>query len=211
MMEKYEQIKEKVTRLKGERDHLRLKHSIKTASENSLQFRVDNAKKAREYIRSVAEKTQSLLSRSISSIVSMALAAVYDDPEQFLIEFVKRRNTVECDLLFEKDGKVFQPVGFTGGGVLSVTCFALKNAFRRFNKSNRPVIILDEPFPDVSPDLQHKISKMLSLMSQKLHMQFIIISHAEDAVLSADRVFKVKLKHGVSKVEVSEQEHHANS
>jgi len=60
--------------------------------------------------------------------------------------------------------------------------------FWSLNK-NRPSFALDEPFRNVSPDLQHKVSDMLRMVSEKLGVQIIMVSHQEDINISADKTF----------------------
>ena len=88
-----------------------------------------------------------------------------------------------------------------GGGPLDVSAFALKVVSWTLDK-NRPTLLLDEPFKFVSPDLQDKVSSMLRLMHDKLSMQIIMVSHAENINVAADRTFVVEKKGGVSNVRV---------
>jgi len=63
-------------------------------------------------------------------------------------------------------------------------------------------IVLDEPFRFLSRELQGRAGEMLKLLSQKLGIQFIFVTHVQDLVEAADRVFEVRKKKQISKVEV---------
>lgn len=155
--------------------------------------RLESATKARVYILNVATATQNQLGSRISTIVSSALAAVFDDPYEFKIKFVERRNKTECDLLFVKNGEEMNPIDSSGGGPIDVASFALRLAFWNIIKG-RNVLILDEPFKFVSLDLQDKCSAMLKDLSDKLGIQIIMASHLPEIISKADKIFRVDKK-----------------
>lgn len=159
--------------------------------------------KAREIIREVALQTQLKLSDSLSEIVSLALSSVFPDPYNFKVDFVQRRNKTECDLLLERNGEVVSPLSATGGGVVDVISFALR-AVCWFFSVNRPrrLLILDEPFKHLSNSYMPAAGEMLQMISKKLGIQIIMVSHEPDLIDNADRVFSVVQKDGVSFVQV---------
>ena len=84
------------------------------------------------------------------------------------------------------------PMDAAGGGPVDVASFALRVAFLSMEiPKSRRVLILDEPFGFVSEDLQHKCSRMIKEISDRLNLQVIMVSHKEELVQSADKVFEV--------------------
>ena len=158
--------------------------------------------KARTIIQTVAETTQQKLESHISSLVTMALAAVFPDPYTFILRFVKRREKTEADLLFVKDGNEGSPMDISGGGPLDVASFALRTATWAI-KPTRNILILDEPGKYISRDLQSKFSEMIKHLSVKLGLQFLIVSHIPEITECADKVFNITNKDGVSSLPVS--------
>lgn len=157
--------------------------------------------KARKIAREVGLKTQQQLQYHISDIATMALDAIFHEPYQLVAEFVERRNKLECDLMFEKSGERVDPLSASGGGAVDVAAFALRIAsWTMENPRSRPTIILDEPLKYVSVDLQEKASMMLKEISDRLGIQFIIVTHEETLSEYADRIFTVNIKKGKSKV-----------
>ena len=150
-----------------------------------------NALKAREIINIVAKDTQQQLEMRITNIVSMALAAVFPDPYQFKLVFNERRNQTEADLLLVRNGEELSPVEGAGGGVLDVVSFALRIAVLLMSNYRR-IIILDEPFRHLSADLQPKASEMMKMLSDKLGIQFIMVSHEEGIIDCADNIITIK-------------------
>lgn len=158
-----------------------------------------NCQKARTIIQIVAEETQKKIEYQISNLVSLALASVFPDPYEFKLKFVMRRNKTEADMLFIKNGHEGNPIDIAGGGALDVASFALRAAIWSIKPTNN-VLIQDEPFHFLSRNLQNKCSQMIKKISQKLGIQFIIVSHIPEITDSADKVFKVSYENGVSEI-----------
>jgi DNA repair exonuclease SbcCD ATPase subunit len=157
--------------------------------------------KAREIVRTVGIATQQQLQYHISDITSLALEAVFDDPYELKVEFVQRRNKTECDLLFVRDGNDLDPISASGVGAIDIASFALRIASWSMSiPHTRNVIILDEPFKHLSVDLQDKASSMIKEVSQKLGLQFIIITHDPTLASYADKVFEISIKKRVSRI-----------
>jgi DNA repair exonuclease SbcCD ATPase subunit len=157
--------------------------------------------KAKEIVREVGMATQEKLQYHISDITSLALESIFDDPYELKVEFVKRRDKVECDLLFVRNGEGVDPLSASGGGAVDVASFALRIAsWSMMQPRTRNTIILDEPMRFLSEDLQERASKMIKELSEKLGLQFIIITHEPTLAMHADKEFKVVNKKGVSKV-----------
>lgn len=156
---------------------------------------------AKEIIREVGLKTQQQLQINISDITSLALEAVFPNPYELKVEFVQRRNKTECDLYFVRDGNKVDPLTASGVGAVDVAAFALRIASWSMSQPHsRNTIILDEPFRFLSENYQEQASIMLKEISQKLGIQFIIISHNTTLANCADKIFSVSIKRGKSKV-----------
>jgi len=156
-----------------------------------------NCMKARTIIQTVAQTTQERLEHHISSLVTLALAAVFPDPYTFVLRFVKRREKTEADLIFVKDGNEGSPMDISGGGPLDVASFALRTATWAI-KPTRNVLILDEPFRFVSRNLQLACSEMLKYISEKLEIQLLVVSHVPEIMDKADKIFTVTNENGMS-------------
>lgn len=155
--------------------------------------------KAKEIIREVGMQTQKQLQYHISDITSLALESIFDDPYELKVEFVKRRDKVECDLLFVRNGEGVDPLSASGGGAVDTAAFALRIAsWSMRSPRSRNTIILDEPLRFLSEDLQEKASMMIKQLSEKLGLQFIIITHEPTLATYADKEFKVSIRKGVS-------------
>lgn len=157
---------------------------------------------ALEIVKEVGLRTQQQLQYHISEITSTALDAVFGNTAyELIVEFIERRNKTECDLFFSRDGIKIDPITASGGGAVDVAAFALRIAsWSMARPRSRNVIILDEPLRFLSEDNQERASQMIKELSEKLGLQFIIVTHNETLTAYADRVFEVKIKSGKSKV-----------
>lgn len=177
--------------------------NLQQAQERLSAYQTDlqNHEQAREVIKETGLKTQQALAFHISDITSLALQAVFPEPYDLVVDFVQRRNKTECDLWFERDGEKLSPMDASGGGAVDVAAFALRVAsWSMQHPRSRATIILDEPMRFLSTDLQPKASEMLKQLSEKLGLQFIIITHEEELADEADKVFEIRQRKGVSEV-----------
>jgi DNA repair exonuclease SbcCD ATPase subunit len=197
-----QQLRQRLERQRGQK--IQIEQTLE-ATQNELRDgkrSLRQHEQAREIIREVGIKTQEQLQFHISDITSLALDSVFNDPYQLKVEFVQRRNKTECDLLFKKkDKSTMKPIDSSGGGAVDVAAFALRIAsWSMMHPRTRPVIILDEPLRFLSADNQEKASVMIKELSQRLGLQFIIVTHEPILASYADKVFEVKIKNGRSKV-----------
>lgn len=181
--------------LKGKRNQISsflTKVTEQLEESNSQLIRLE---KAREIIREVGMKTQSQISFHISDITSLALEAIFNDPYELKVDFIQRRNKTECDLSFERNGMKMDPLASSGGGTVDVAAFALRIAsWTMMNPRSRNTIILDEPLRFLSGDNQERASAMIKELSQRLGIQFIIITHESILASYADRVFETTIR-----------------
>jgi DNA repair exonuclease SbcCD ATPase subunit len=192
-------LQKKLEQSFGKKEMLQTQLNTINVSLKSLEKYGEDCKKARVIVQLVAEETQRKIEYQISNIVSLALISVFPDPYECKLQFVKRRNKMEADILFLKNGNEGKPIEIAGGGTLDVASFALKTAIWAIKPTNN-VMILDEPFHFLSRNLQSKCSKMIKMVQEKMKIQFIIVSHIPEITESADRVFDVSNVKGVSHV-----------
>lgn len=195
------EIRSKLDRLKGAKEETESQILDSNSSLKELEKDLHWHEQAREIVHEVGLKTQEQLQYHISDITSLALESVFNSPYKLAVQFVKRRNKSECDLLFERDGNFIDPLTASGGGVVDVAAFALRVvSWSMENPHSRNAIILDEPLRFLSEDLQEKASMMIKELSDKLKLQFIIITHEPTLATYADKEFRGTIKNGISNI-----------
>jgi ABC-type uncharacterized transport system YnjBCD ATPase subunit len=197
-------LRTKLERQKGSRDTVINSLTVNQTELESARVSLHRHEEARYIIRKVGMETQNSLSFHINDIVSLALDSVFDNPYQFAVDFVQRRNKTECDLYFVRDGNRIDPLTASGVGAVDVASFALRIASWSMARPRTDnVIILDEPFRFLSENYQERASNMLREVSQKLGIQLIIVTHETVLTTSADRIFEVSIKKGISQIKVA--------
>lgn len=191
----------KLERMKGERDALQKEiKSLRGQYKEDIKL-LHNLEKAREIIRIVGTQTQESLQYHISDIASLAMETVFNDPYKLELLFVERRNKMECDIVFVRDGAAINPLDSSGGGTVDIASFALRIAsWSMSQQRTRPVIVLDEPMRFLSADCQENASEMIKEISKKLGIQFIIVTHEPTLAMAADKTFTTKIRKGITKV-----------
>jgi len=197
----YQKLKDKVKEDIATKDILESTYNDLLDRKGRLEQLFSDAEKARVILQTVAQKTLQNLEFHISNLGTLALKSVSPNFPELSATITIRRNQTEVDFLFKEFDKEQKPLESAGYGAVNIVCYALRVSFWSLNK-NRNVMILDEPFRDLSPDLQHKTSEMVTMVREKYNLQHIIVSHAEDLNYAADRTFVVTKTNKRSKVEV---------
>jgi len=195
------QLRNNLERLKGQKIQVR-KSLIEVKQEyRDAKKSLHLHEKAKEVIRIVGLETQQKLQFHISDITSLALEAVFPDPYELKANFIQRRNKTECDLTFVRDEMEIDPIEASGVGAIDVAAFALRIASWSMNiPHTRNTIILDEPFRFLSKNYQEQASMMIHEISQKLGIQCIIVTHEDALTTSADKIFNISIKKGISQI-----------
>jgi DNA repair exonuclease SbcCD ATPase subunit len=191
----------------GKKEQIEKELSKNEKEKLSLVRRQRNIQEAQIVIQTVAKQTQEELSNQISSIVTLALNSIFYVTYEFGIDYDPKRGKTEANLYFKKNGNKVDPIDDSGGGVVDVAAFALRIALWYLSRP-RPsnTIILDEPLKFLDRKLQPKASLLLKTLSEKLGIQFIIVSHDEGIISAADKIFEVTNKDGISEVKEKEKE-----
>jgi DNA repair exonuclease SbcCD ATPase subunit len=200
-MTKIQNYQELLIKNKGKLEHLQnhlKKEKIELAK---LNYTLDINEQAYEMIKDVGLKTQKQLEFHIGDIASMAMDTVFPEPYILEAKFLERRNKSECDLRFVKNGEKIKPLDSSGYGAVDIACFALRVAsWAMIQKTCNNTIILDEPMRFLSENYQTDASVMLKEISDKLGIQFIIVTHEPTIAQFADNTIQIAQKNHISYV-----------
>lgn len=158
---------------------------------------------AQIFLQKVAQNTQEKLKFDIEAIVNLALESVFPDEYLFQMNFEVSRGKTEAELVFQdkRTGQTIDPMEASGGGVVDLTCFALRIAAFALESGTDNLIILDEPFKFISRDLQERAGEILKTLSKKMNLQILMVTHIPEFIEVADKVFEVKKNDkGISRI-----------
>ena len=198
-------------------DRRNLQRAIASREPEILSATEDVAamEEAQALVQRTANETQEQLRFHLEDLVQHALDSLFPGRYKFRVDFdVQRGKTAASIYLETPDGLARDPMDECGGTVGQVVSFALRVAAWTLARTDN-TIILDEPFAAVSADFRPVCGELLSGLSEKLGIQFIVVASHESGGSSylldyADRVFHVALDNeGVSHVIMKEGEKNA--
>jgi len=190
-------INRRVAELTGARDHLLRQQATLLEQKEGNDTGAVRLEKAQLIIQAAAKATQEQLSYRISELTSLALAQVFSDPYELRVTFENKRGRTEAVLSFvESNGNEVEPMEASGGGAWDVASLALRLSLWSLQKPrSRATMVLDEPFKFLhGEDPQRRVGQMISELSKRLKVQFIIVTQEEWGTEFADRVFRVTRK-----------------
>jgi DNA repair exonuclease SbcCD ATPase subunit len=185
-------MRNKIERLKGEKEALERQLSKLKADLQKEKRSLEHTKEAQNIIITVAKATQDEFQVHVNSLVTTALKLTFGSAYSFEIDFVQRRNKTEADIYFvHSNGNRISPLDAAGGGAVDIAAFALRLALiSLMDPAPRQTLVLDEPFRFLSLDLRPKAAQMLKELSEKLGLQFIIVTHSSQLTEYADCLFE---------------------
>jgi len=193
-----EEVSDSVTKMRRTKDTLlhEQERTIKQKKEQSKKLLSLNS--ARVVVQEVAQQTQANLEYYIAELASIALDSVFPENLAFKANIIVKRNQTELEFLLLEEGKEMSPTD-NSGGAADVIALSLR-VMGWSLAPNRPILFLDEPCKYVSPDLQEKLSLMIKKISEIMNIQIIMVSHADDINMAADKTFIATKEKGVTKI-----------
>ena len=187
---------------KGMQTQLNINRKVQRKKIKELMQRAKACEEAQMIIQTVAQLTQQQLEYHVAELVTLAMAAVFDNPYSLSVDFVQRRGRTETDLQFVRDDQSIDPLTASGGGAVDVASFALRVALWSLAVSRTSAtLVLDEPLKWLKGgSLPTKGALMIKEISERLGIQIIMISHIPDQIEGADSIINVEIKNGMSEV-----------
>lgn len=204
-----ERIERIVMQSKGAKGRIQRQLTEARESKERLANRLKMIEEAQVFLQSVAQNTQEKLKFQIEDVVNLALESVFPNEYVFQMNFNVSRGKTEAELVFtdRRTGQTIDPMEASGGGVVDLTCFALRISGYALESGTDNLIILDEPFKFISRDLQERAGEILKKLSEKMNLQIIMVTHIPEFIDVADRVFLVKKgSDGVSRISLQTHE-----
>jgi len=208
-------LRSKLDQAKGKRENILSNIKTTNIAIKEIEKEVRCVNKAQLIIQTVAEQTQKQLEFKISDLVSTALSEIVNqDPYNFQVEFVQQRNSTEAMLYFvsKRSKEKLHPLKFSGYGAVDVASTFLRPTLWNIRRKKfRNTFLFDEPDkhlkerrkPSGAKTMSEKFGSMLKLISEELNVQIIMISHTNEVIEEADKIFSVKkVRNGLSKISI---------
>ena len=187
-------FRDKLNQRKGEYNSKMKELNLKEEEVLSINEIILDLEECKFIVQDVSEKLQNKLADTLNSIVTNALSTVFDDPYEFKIEIESKANVVQATPTLVKDGESFGIKSDVGYGVVDVCALALRVALLSLQKNHNNVLVLDEPFKNIGKKDRAKACQLLKTMSEKLEIQFILVTHVDEIKDIADLLIEVDRK-----------------
>ncbi len=181
----------KVSQLEGQRTLLKQQIVVAERREEAARARAALREDTLDILQALEANWRRGFEEALASLVSHGLTAVFGEPVTITIETTVKRDTTSMRLLLQQGDVVMGDiVDGTGGSIVSVLSVLLHVLFV-VSSPLRRIVVLDEPFAAVADNHIPALGSLLRELSERLDMQFIIVSHEEALMDAADVVYEV--------------------
>ena len=170
--------------------------ALKTYSSNRIAIAkekkwIELEQMCKSVIIKVGQETQEEIKSYIEDSVTFALQTVYGSEYHFIVQFgYDKRDQSEVTFFLSRKGKLYEPRKDTiSGGATDVCAFSLRMVLYTLEEPDpSPVLILDEPFKNVSKGYIPFVSEMVTELAKMLELQLIISTHTDEIIELADNI-----------------------
>jgi len=201
------EISDIIQQKKGEWALLNKRYNTELINNEQAKKQLEYIDSAMTFLQTKALENQRRLSFHINNFISDILEVVWgDDAYKFELSFVEKRNKTEVEMLLINEygeTSLKKPNNIRGGGgVLDLVAFGLRVALWSLKNNSQYTMILDQPFQNLDAEHMPLVSELLTNLSEKLELQFIMVNHNKLLGNSANITYKVVKENGESKVNI---------
>jgi ABC-type antimicrobial peptide transport system, ATPase component len=183
-----------------------------TAQQTMLNERLLNVQDKAEYIleaqkllQDTAKNTQNRLSFHISGFITSALQSIWGEQAYtFSLEFIDKRNKTEVQMILHTEQGDIMLDNLndirSGGGVLDIVALGLRIALWSLQANHQHVMVLDQPLSNLDSTYLPKAGQLITELSEKLDIQFLMINHNPALADIATKTFEVVKYGNISKI-----------
>ena len=186
------EVENGLERLRGERNR-------RKAKEDELKS-LERAEKKIQELREKVKRFKAMLRERALAEVGEIASKIFEEltEEKYSGVVVKaEENKVRLGVVY--NGREFG-LGFLSGGERIALGLAFRLALSLYLAGEMSLLMLDEPTPFLDEERRRKLVEIMNRYLRKIP-QVIVVSHDEELRESADRVVRVSLENGVSRVE----------
>jgi len=170
-----------------------------------LDKSLSDVREADDVMNAVSVLAQENSKNVIEELVTLALQSVYGESHSFEIDNKINRGQPETFLyVVENDERCLlkNADDYFGGGVVDICSFALRVvSWAIQDEKSDNVLLLDEPMKNLDSARLTLAGEMIKELSKALNLQFVIITHEDELVMTGDSTFFVTKTNGISNVE----------
>jgi DNA repair exonuclease SbcCD ATPase subunit len=157
-----------------------------------LAARKDIKVKAGDVLDRLENTWRGRYEQALAALGSQGLSAVFDKKMEVVLESTKKRGAASMDIALITDGLRTRIKGAKGGSVAQVLAVLLRLLLALSGRpAMRPLLMLDEPFSQVSADLRPALCAMLQETTRRLNFQMLFTAHEDELLDAADVAYMV--------------------
>lgn len=210
VLNRYQALKGQVTALKAQRESaLRELTSLRVGFDSMQKLEIQMSQAA-NLLREVAERCEATSKGMIERIVGHGLKVIFGEQDRFSISVETKARAVQAYMCLGEDEKG-QPhrssiLDSRGGGYVDVISVLTVLVMMLQTKPHlQRILILDESFAEVGGDHLNKVGEFLQFLVKKLGLTILLITHSQELVDYADRLYEVDMVEGSTRVKEKKQ------
>ncbi len=156
-------------------------------------------------LSSYADVRQAEVHARVEDLVTSGLQTIFEDDLRFRViqEVRARRVETRFAVVSTVGGEEVETdvLNSRGGGVACVVGFLLRLLVVLLKDEYRPFLFLDETFSQLSSGYEPRLAQFLRELVDRTDCQLVLVTHSETYAEFADRVYRLSLVKGATKVE----------
>jgi len=155
--------------------------------------RIQLYQKTNSMLQIVSTLLQDKVKVYFNDLITKALRFIFEREDySFELDFKILRNVLNAKFNIKNDFTSGDPKLMSGGGVVDIISEAFRIAvLELYNPKIEGPIVLDERFKNLSEDFVSNAAQFLSEASKKFDRQIILITHQEEFIHYAGKVFRL--------------------
>lgn len=148
---------------------------------------------ASEVLKRIGDQKKQATVEVFERVVTAAIKEVFNFDYKFAILFDSDGKRVSTKFkLIDLNNNELDIMDSVGGGLVDIISFTLRVLILASAKPKRSqILFMDECFRCVSPQYRDKVGLLLKSLADKLNMQFVLITHQEELLQSADIAYEL--------------------
>lgn len=170
----------------------------------AAQSQAERLTKASVFLQTLNDATRQQIIGRISSIVTDALQKVKDPNLEFRMKLSTERNQadVQFSIYNANTKQEYDILESCGGSIADIVSFPLRvSLLLKWDPVLSRILIMDENFKFVSVADREPLADFVKQITERLNLQVILVTHANELSGKAHKIFQVNQKQGVSSVE----------
>lgn len=148
---------------------------------------------ASEVLKRIGDQKKQVTVEVFERVITAAIKEVFGFDYKFVILFDSEGKRVSTKFkLIDVNNNELDILDSVGGGLVDIISFTLRVLILASAKPKRSqILFMDENFRCVSPQYREKVGALLKSLAEKLNMQFVLITHQEELLQSADIAYEL--------------------